>query len=783
MIDNRRIDELADQFEAAWKSGKRISADAFLAGTGFKDADDASSVGEILQELQHVEKELQQKYPEASTLFSSSVIKRIGNYEFLESIGRGGMGELYRARHVLLDKIVAVKILPEAIAENPLATKRFERELKLIGNLSHPNIVQAHGAEKIGGQLLLVMEYIDGENLQQMISAGKKRPIDEVLAITRQVAAGLQYAHERKIIHRDIKPANIMLTKEGIAKILDFGLGKFYDEMLLADWEDQSGPLTKLGSPIGTLDYLSPEQWDDPSGVDIRADIYGLGCTFYTLIVGKVPYPSNKFRSIRDKMAAHVNQSIPSFLSSGIVIDPAIETILRKMCAKDRDARFATPQEVLNAIDEYQRTHVLAVRPIQHLWQRRTFVGTIIAIVCSFGLILFWIVPHSRNGQVLPPPPPVPPPVLVETHSLQQAVLAARYSGDLRTAERLCREWIEEVDNKPETPQWQIVVTKELLADCTLYGRDAHDRGYEFYVEDAVEFYLQAETLTDSTEKRSILNSKRAILQMISGDPSAGLRTLEEGTEPIVGKANDNSGKSSLFFEVAMGVRYSAETHAQRQESLRRVLMNKLHLDNPSIVSLPDDPWERERLDLQLLCIRQLLKLGLEAGDSSAVQQDAAEHLAPILLGTMASRRDLRPYLRKDFELAIRCYPNNLLKQVEYIYRMRMDDTLHAGAARLIFYFTSQEGFAIFLPGDLNGGEKFPLWTRGELRNKIANRSPLELDEQLVTLVQTEWDTDRRVSLSWSDEICFPRRSEGFSYADWSFDSQLELRHFVGIEK
>ena len=791
MIDAHRIDKLADQFEAVWKSGKRISADAFLAGTDLIDSDGATYVGEILQELQLVEKELQRKYPEATVHFPSTVIKRIGNYEFLESIGRGGMGELYRARHVLLDKIVAVKVLPEAIAENPLATKRFERELKLIGNLSHPNIVQAHGAEQIGGQLLLVMEYIDGENLQQMIAAGKKRPIDEVLAITRQVAAGLQYAHERKIIHRDIKPANIMLTRDGIAKILDFGLGKFYDEMLLADLEDQSGPLTKLGSPIGTLDYLSPEQWNDPSGVDIRADIYGLGCTFYTLIVGEVPYPSNRFRSIREKMTAHVSQSMPSFLSSGIVIDPAIEAILRKMCAKDRNERFATPQDVLNAIDEYQHNRVRIAQAVQHRWRRRTFAGTVIAVVCSFGLILFLLpdrvsipslepIKVQQNGEDAPSvilrssisPPPV------------QEILAARYGGDLRAAQRLSENWLDEAEKiSPPTPELQshIAVASELLADCTLYGRNSTDRSYEFYVEEAKELYLQAMALTDNVEKRSLLKSKRAILQMISGNPSAGLEILKAGAEPVVSEADDDSGKSILFFEAAQGI--GAESHALRQESLRR-LLNELRLGSPAIATLPDDYQEWELFDLQMLCIRQLLKSGLALGDRDVLQRDAAEYLSPILLGTMASRRELHPYLRQDFEWAIRCYSDNLLKQAEYIYSMRMDDTLRTGSARLIFYFTDQESFVIFLPSHLSEGKKIVLpWTRRELRNAIANRSPLELDEQLVALVQAEWDADRRVSLSWSDEICFALRNERLSYADWAFETQLKLRLFVGIEK
>ena len=792
MIDDRRIDELADLFEATWKSGKRISADTFLSNADIIGVKETTYLQEILKELRLVELELERKYPATITYIApGEPIKRLGNYEFLECIGRGGMGELYRARHVLLDKIVAVKILPEAIAENPTAIKRFERELKLIGNLSHPNIVHAHGAEQIDGKLLLVMEYIDGENLQQVIAGGKRKSIGDALAVVRQVAAGLQYAHEQKIIHRDIKPSNIMLTKDGVAKILDFGLGKFYDEFFLADQEDESGPITNLGSPLGTLDYLSPEQWDDPSGVDIRADIYGLGCTFYTLIVGEVPYPSSKFRSIREKMVAHVSRSLPSFESSGLIIDPIVEILIQKMCAKDREQRFTTPQEVLDAIDKYQRERVLAVQTKQHRSGWWKIAGAVVACVCLLGLI-FMLPSERQNGEtqngkghettITEIDVPLPSPVALVP---VQEILVARYGGDLNKAQRLCRDWLEEAEKEIQTSvlQSQIAVAYELFADCTLYGMNSSDRQYEYFVRDAEEFYLQAISLTESAEKRSILNSKRAVLLMLSGDLPTGLKTLEAGMESVVARADDGAEKSTLFFEVSneIGDFYRAATLAQRQQSLRQVL-NRISLNSPSSAFLLDDLRERERFDLQLLCIRLLLSAGLESDDLSTVQQDVAAHLDRILLGVMETRRDLRPYLRKDFELAIRCYPNDLLKQADYIYKMRMD-TSHTGSARLIFYFDHQEGFAIFLPVNLSGGKKFPLWTREELRNKLANRLPLVLDEQLVALVQAEWDADRRVSLSWSDEICFPPRSKGLSYADWPFDAQLDLRRFVGTEK
>ena len=303
------------------------------------------------------------------------------------------MGEVYRVREeYLMDRIVAIKVVRDTFAEDSQAIGRFKRELKLVGGLSHPNIVQAFGAEEIDGKILLIMEFIDGESLQHVVASGRKIPVDEALAIIRQVAVGLQYAHERRIVHRDIKPGNIMVTKDGVVKILDFGLGKFYGEMFLSGYKNSSAPLTKIGTPLGTLDFTPPEQCKDPGNVDIRADIYALGCTFYTIVVGEVPYPDSKFRGFYAKMDAQVRQPPPSFVTAGIEVAPAIEAILQKMCAKDHDQRFASPQELIDAIDANQRAFV----PVDDGEKKHSFTqwrmvaGMVMA--CSLGLILLAIV-------------------------------------------------------------------------------------------------------------------------------------------------------------------------------------------------------------------------------------------------------------------------------------------------------------------------------------------------------------------------------------------------------
>jgi len=180
---DQRISELTDKFESAWKAGQRPSMDKFLADANI--ADDGTINWQTLREtFRELEQELQKKH----------LPKRIGNYELLEKIGQGGMGEVYRARQVVLDRIDVVKVVKDKYAEEPEVVERFKRELKLIGKLSHPNIVRAYGTEEIDGKLLLIMEFIEGESLQQIVASGKKVPVNEALEIIRDVAIGLQYA-------------------------------------------------------------------------------------------------------------------------------------------------------------------------------------------------------------------------------------------------------------------------------------------------------------------------------------------------------------------------------------------------------------------------------------------------------------------------------------------------------------------------------------------------------------------------------------------------------------
>jgi tRNA A-37 threonylcarbamoyl transferase component Bud32 len=212
--------------------------------------------------------------------------------EVIELIGQGGMGAVYKARQPALDRLVAVKVLPPEAGRDPAFAERFSREARALARLSHPNIVAVHDVGRAGEFYYLVMEYVDGANLRQVLRDGQLRP-EQALRIVPQICDALQYAHEEGVVHRDIKPENILLDKKGRVKIADFGLAKLLGR--------DTGDFTLTGSRqvMGTLYYMAPEQVERPLEVDHRADIYSLGVVFYEMLtgqlpVGRFPMPSEK---------------------------------------------------------------------------------------------------------------------------------------------------------------------------------------------------------------------------------------------------------------------------------------------------------------------------------------------------------------------------------------------------------------------------------------------------------------------------------------------------------
>lgn len=223
--------------------------------------------------------------------------------EILEAVGRGGMGFVYKARQPNLDRVVALKLLPERFAQDPEFAERFNREGRFLARLNHPNIVSVHDFGRTGDFYFLTMEYVDGVNLRQAMQAGRFSPA-EALAIVPQICAALQYAHGQGVLHRDIKPENILLDGKGGVKIADFGIAKMIGE------ERASITLTQTGATLGTPQYMAPEQLERPNDVDHRADIYSLGVVFYELLTGELPLGRFDPPSATTPVGARVDQVV-----------------------------------------------------------------------------------------------------------------------------------------------------------------------------------------------------------------------------------------------------------------------------------------------------------------------------------------------------------------------------------------------------------------------------------------------------------------------------------------
>ena len=284
---------------------------------------------------------------------------QLGEYQLLAKLGSGGMGTVYKARHTKLEKTVALKVLAKSSLVNDEAVARFDREMKAVGQLNHPNIVQAHDAREIAGTRFLVMEYVDGLDLAKLVDACGPLPVADACELVRQTALGLDHAHQHGLVHRDIKPANLMLSfplapgGRGVGgegdqpqvKILDLGLAMFQPGQLAGVER-----ITASGQAMGTVDYMAPEQALASRDVDIRADLYSLGCTLYKLLSGRAPFSGPKYQDQVNKLIAHARHPVPPIRKLRPDVPAQVAAVLDRLLAKDPAQRYATPAELVEAI-------------------------------------------------------------------------------------------------------------------------------------------------------------------------------------------------------------------------------------------------------------------------------------------------------------------------------------------------------------------------------------------------------------------------------------------------
>jgi serine/threonine protein kinase len=271
----------------------------------------------------------------------------LAGYEILGVLSRGGMGIVYKARQLRLDRLVAIKLIDHSMAGERDMVARFHREQFLTTRLMHPNLVAAYDAGQVAGLPYLVMEFVEGVGLDRLVEERGSLPVAESCEVVRQAAVGLQYIHEHGLVHRDVKPSNLMLSTSGQVKVLDLGLARLLNQSVAG------GQITSRGQFLGTLDYMAPEQCEDSHGVDIRADIYSLGCTLYHLLAGHPPFAAPTYSSVFQKLKAQAEALARPIREHRPEVPEALASALKRMLAKDRKSRFASPADVVATLQPF----------------------------------------------------------------------------------------------------------------------------------------------------------------------------------------------------------------------------------------------------------------------------------------------------------------------------------------------------------------------------------------------------------------------------------------------
>ncbi len=396
----------------------------------------------------------------------------IGGFEILSRLGRGGMGAVYKARQVSMDRLVALKVLPPVLAKDKNFIERFFREARAVAKLNHPNIVQGIDVGVADKFYYFAMEYVDGETVQQILGRDGAMKEKDALEIVLQVAQALHHAGRNDMIHRDVKPDNIMVTAGGVAKLCDLGLAKS-----LAG----GSSVTQTGLAVGTPHYISPEQARGEDDVDVRADIYSLGASLYHMVVGTTPYSGSSAAVV---MTKHLNDEVPDPRDARPELSMGLVRLIEKMMAKDRAERYQTPEDLIRdlglvlsgkspgamrlaagrsvvrgrgaGVARQRGTQRGTTRPVEAIRgrERRTrliALGIGALLVAVMGLVLGIVLRTDDNDGSLPPPPDDPKtgngattggkndlPAIIDPREGMRRQLLAGLEADF---EKICAEW------------------------------------------------------------------------------------------------------------------------------------------------------------------------------------------------------------------------------------------------------------------------------------------------------------------------------------------------------
>jgi serine/threonine protein kinase len=372
----------------------------------------------------------------------------LGEYEVGEKLGGGGMGRVYRARHRRLGKPVALKLLAGSAAGDPERVARFLREMRALGSLKHPHVIEAHDAGEHNGVVYLAMELVEGTDLDKLVRQRGPLPIAEACDLARQAALGLQHLHEHGLVHRDLKPSNLIRAADGVVKVLDLGLARWWAA------DGCAGGLTESGQGVGTPDYLAPEQVQDAAAVDVRADLYGLGGTLFFLLTGQAPFAHH--RGLYDKLDAHRNEPARDVRLLRAEVPVELAELVGRLLAKKPQDRPATPAEVAAALSAFtDAAPTVGVSPPKKLmaaprrafrWWMALAAGLLLAGLLGLGTLARrdWSShpPPERGhsaGDPVAPSPPAPKPLSITLRVFRLTKEGFNYSVDGELGETFFR--------------------------------------------------------------------------------------------------------------------------------------------------------------------------------------------------------------------------------------------------------------------------------------------------------------------------------------------------------
>ena len=333
LVTQDQLDEAAAALRAAWCGPPGQSAEIT-----------DEQLADQLIELDHL-------HPyQADQLLAGYTKFDLGPYVVVDSIGQGGMGQVFKAEHTMMGRTVAIKVLPKS-KTTPEAIDSFMREIRVLAQLDHHNLVRAYDAGNDGKVYYLVTEYVPGTDLRRLVRHGDPLSMEDAATIISQAALGLDHAHGRGLIHRDVKPGNLLVTPDGHTKVSDLGLAGFFGE------EHEVDP--RSGKIVGTADYLSPDQIRTPWDLTPAADIYGLGCTLYYAVTGKVPFPGG---TTREKARRHCEEIPMHPRRRNPELDEGFTDVLADMMVKDPAGRIQTAEEVVQRFSPWTKDAVTSSR-------------------------------------------------------------------------------------------------------------------------------------------------------------------------------------------------------------------------------------------------------------------------------------------------------------------------------------------------------------------------------------------------------------------------------------